>query len=56
MFLSQYAAKNKIDHPRSVYLREDQLVPSLDRWIGQLFHPGALPGTVRDLEQAQEPA
>jgi len=26
MFLSQYAAKNKIDHPPSVYLREEQLL------------------------------
>lgn len=26
MFLSQYAAKNKLDHPRSVYLRDDQVL------------------------------
>jgi site-specific DNA recombinase len=26
-FLSQYAAKNKVNHPTSVYLREEQLVP-----------------------------
>jgi hypothetical protein len=32
-FLSQYAAKNKVDHPRAVYLREDQLVPAVDRWL-----------------------
>ena len=29
-------------------------MPSLDRWICRLFHPDALPRTVRDLEQAQD--
>jgi hypothetical protein len=54
VFLNQYAAKNKIDHPRAVYLREDQLLPSLDHWLGRIFHPDALPRTVQDLEQAQD--
>jgi hypothetical protein len=56
VFLSQYAAKNKISHPRSVYLREDQLLPRLDGWLAQKFSPGALPLTVRELEAAQDRA
>jgi site-specific DNA recombinase len=56
VFLSQYAAKNKIDHPRAVYLREDQLLPSLDHWLGQIFRPDALPRTARELEEAQDAA
>ena len=54
MFLSQYAAKNKIDHPRVVYLREDQLLPNLDRWLAGKFSPRALPQTVRELQDAQD--
>jgi site-specific DNA recombinase len=54
MFLSQYAAKNKIRHPRAVYLREGLIVPGLDDWLSRLFRPGELPRTVRDLEQAQD--
>jgi site-specific DNA recombinase len=54
VFLSQYAAKNKIDHPRAVYLREDQLLPSLDHWLGRLFRSDALPRTARELEEAQD--
>jgi hypothetical protein len=54
MFLSQYAAKNKVDHPRAVYLREDQLMPSLDHWLAQVLHPDALPHTVRQMEEAQD--
>ncbi|MGO8887765.1 MAG: hypothetical protein ACLPUO_29355 [Streptosporangiaceae bacterium] len=54
VFLSQYAAKNKIDHPRAVYLREDQLLPSLDHWLGRIIHPRALPRTARELEQAHD--
>jgi site-specific DNA recombinase len=53
MFLTEYAAKNKIDHPRAVYVREDQLVPRLDRWLGKVFDPGALHETARQLERAQ---
>jgi site-specific DNA recombinase len=54
VFLNQYAAKNKIDHPRAVYLREDQLLPSLDHWLGRIFHPDALPHTARELEEGQD--
>jgi site-specific DNA recombinase len=54
MFLSRYAAKNKVDHPRAVYLREDQLMPSLDHSLAQVLHPDALPHTVRQMEEAQD--
>jgi site-specific DNA recombinase len=52
-FLSEYAAKNKVNHPAAVYVREDQLLPELDAWLSELFSPGALPQTVRELEAAQ---
>jgi site-specific DNA recombinase len=54
MFLSQYAAKNKIDHPRAVYLREDQLVPAVDRWLGDRLNSRTLPQLLRELEQADD--
>ena len=53
VFLSQYAAKNKVSHPTSVYLREEQLLPQLDKWLSRKFDPVALPSTVRELEAAQ---
>ncbi len=52
-FLSQYAAKNKVDHPASVYLREEQLLLHLDEWLSRKFDPAALPTTVGELEAAQ---
>jgi site-specific DNA recombinase len=54
MFLAQYAVANKVSHPRAVYLREDQILPRLDHWLAQVFSPGALPDTVRQIEQAQD--
>src|SRR6266536_3147238 len=48
------AAKNKIDHPRAVYLREDQILPSLDHWLARKFDPHALPQTLRELAEAQD--
>ena len=47
MFLSQYAAKDKVSHPRAVYVREDRIVPGLDDWLAGLFRPGELARTVR---------
>jgi site-specific DNA recombinase len=52
-FLSEYAAKNKVSHPTSVYLREEQLLPKLDAWLSRKFDPIAFPSTVRELEAAQ---
>jgi site-specific DNA recombinase len=53
MFLSDYAAKNKVDHPAAVYVREELLLPHLDAWLARKFGPAALQGTVRELEAAQ---
>lgn len=36
-FASEYAAKQGVDHPKSVYLREDRLTSALDEWIATLF-------------------
>ncbi len=33
------------DHPRSVYVRENRIVPKLDEWIGTLFDPANLDET-----------
>jgi site-specific DNA recombinase len=53
VFLSEYAAKNKVNHPTSVYLLEEQLLPQLDEWLSRKFDPTAFPSTVRELEAAQ---
>jgi len=46
------AAGNDTGHPRSVYLREDQVLPHLDRWLTRKFSPAAIPATIRKVEQA----
>lgn len=53
VFLSDYAAKNKVAHPPAVYLREDLVLPHLDAWLARKFSPAALPGTIRELGAAQ---
>ncbi|MCW2897619.1 MAG: Recombinase, partial [Actinomycetia bacterium] len=52
-FLSEYAAKNKIDHPASVYLREEQLLPDLDAWLSRKFDPVAFASAVREYEASR---
>jgi site-specific DNA recombinase len=51
---NQYAASKELEHPRNVYLREDLVVPVLDRWLASLFAPAHLPGTIKALAEAQE--
>lgn len=50
----EYASNGRLDHPRTVYLREDEVVPELDRWIARAFEPDNLERTCRVLAEAQE--
>jgi site-specific DNA recombinase len=50
---SEYARTNHVQHPRSVYLREAEIVPELDRWLAKAFDPARLPETLDALAAAQ---
>ncbi|GGP97451.1 putative recombinase [Streptosporangium pseudovulgare] len=52
-FPEEYALANRVVHPRNVYLREDVLVPRLDRWLGRLFAPHRVEETLNALVAAQ---
>ncbi|GAA3543289.1 hypothetical protein GCM10022419_024320 [Nonomuraea rosea] len=52
-FPTEYALANRIEHPRTVYVREDHILAELDPWIGQVFDPAALEQTVQALMDAQ---
>ena len=49
-FLDQYAAKNKVDHPTSVYVREDQLLPQIDARLAGKLDLVAFIAAVREYE------
>ncbi|MGW4720148.1 recombinase family protein [Nocardia sp. NPDC004260] len=50
---SEYALANKIDHPTTVYLREDQLSAPIDAWLADIFHPDRIEHSLTMLEDAQ---
>ncbi|MEU4323884.1 recombinase family protein [Nonomuraea dietziae] len=57
----EYAVANKIDHPRSVSIREDAVLPHRDRWIAGEFALSRIHRTVDALaaaatERAHDPA
>ena len=52
-FPDEYALANKIKHPRNVYLREDALLPALDRWLGKYFAPHHRDDTIATILAAQ---
>jgi site-specific DNA recombinase len=54
-FPQEYALANKLTHPRNVYLREDRIVPCLDRWLARLFEPERIEQTISALLAAQRP-
>jgi site-specific DNA recombinase len=49
----QYATKNKVNHPTSVYLREKQLLPQVDASLSRKFHLVAFMSAVREFEAAR---
>ena len=40
------AASTSLDHPRTVYLRQADLLPHLDGWLTGLFDPANLDATL----------
>jgi hypothetical protein len=53
-FASEYALANHVAHPRSVYLREADLLPELDDWLAKLFDPTRREATIRSLAASQQ--
>jgi site-specific DNA recombinase len=51
-FPPEYQAANELAHPRTVYLREADLLSHLDQWLARLFDPDQLDDTLNALEQA----
>ncbi|MFJ2476544.1 recombinase family protein [Streptomyces sp. NPDC087659] len=45
-----------LDHPRTVYLREDIVCQALDQWIARAFTPDRLTATIQALAQASAAA
>jgi hypothetical protein len=48
-YAAEYALANKVEHPKTVYLREDAVVPELDAWLAALFDPANLDATCEAL-------
>jgi site-specific DNA recombinase len=42
------------DHPATVYLREDAVLPPLNSWIAKAFAPDRLDRTLHELQRSQE--
>ena len=49
---AEYAEANGIKHPRTVYVREDHIVPHLDQWLCKIFAPHRIDATAKALADA----
>ncbi len=54
-FPEEYALANKVSHPLNVSIREDRVVPRLDRWLARLFEPEHIERTLDALARTQRP-
>lgn len=52
-FPNEYALANSVDHPRAIYLRENQVVPSLDDWLARTLTPDHIEDTLTALADSQ---
>jgi site-specific DNA recombinase len=52
-FPKEYAMANKLDHPLTVYVREDAVLEPLDAWLAEAFAPHRIEHSLTALEQAQ---
>jgi hypothetical protein len=52
MYPKNYALANEVDHPRTVYVREDAILPPLDRWLAGIFDPDRIDETCEQLAAA----
>jgi hypothetical protein len=52
-FPNEYAVGNKIDHPLTVYVRENAVLDPLDTWLTQAFAPHRVAQSLTALEDAQ---
>ncbi len=54
----QYRCRKKdeypgLDHPKSLSIREDQLLPTIDGWLGQLFDDNHRDDTIKTLADVE---
>ena len=53
-FPAEYALANKLQHPRNVFVREDEVLARLDAWLARQFDPARLPATIEALAASQQ--
>ncbi|MFI6326496.1 recombinase family protein [Nonomuraea sp. NPDC050556] len=53
VFPKEYAQANSVEHPRSVYVREELIIEPLDEWLATAFDPAHFADTVREMADAQ---
>jgi site-specific DNA recombinase len=53
VFPTECALANRVDHPRSLYVREETILPPLDAWLASAFDPPNLADTIQAMHDGQ---
>jgi hypothetical protein len=51
---AEYALTNDVEHPKTIYVRQDEIVPALDRWLSTVFDPANIDDTCALIAAANE--
>jgi site-specific DNA recombinase len=54
VYPTEYALANQVDHPRSLYVREELILPPLDAWLASAFDPPNLAETIHAMHDGQD--
>ncbi|WP_073444774.1 recombinase family protein [Streptomyces yunnanensis] len=52
-YTAKYAKNTALDHPLTIYVREEVILPALDKWIATTFAPGRLTTTLHAMRHTQ---
>ncbi|MFE1171235.1 hypothetical protein [Streptomyces sp. NPDC058773] len=53
-YTAEYAKNVALEHPLTVYVRQNAILPALDTWLARVFAPGHLGRTIRVMCESQQ--
>ncbi|MGX1757198.1 recombinase family protein [Streptomyces lydicus] len=53
-YTAEYAKSAALEHPLTVYVRQNAILPALDTWLARVFAPGHLGRTIRAMCESQQ--
>jgi site-specific DNA recombinase len=50
---NEYGLANRVEHPRNIFVRENDVLPQLDGWLAKVFAPRRIEATIDEMLAVQ---